>query len=199
LEWIACHDCDLVYRRPEVPEGGMASCVRCGSVLVRNKRNSLDRTLALSLAGLFLFIVANAFPFLSFRMRGQVTETTLMTGIRGLWEQGMVELSFLVLLTTVLAPLLHLLTLLYLLAPLKLGTRPPAVAPMFRFVRWIQLWSMMEVFMLGMLVAVVKLADMAEIIPGLALWSFALLIVVVAATVASFDPDLVWEEAEVAP
>jgi paraquat-inducible protein A len=196
LDWIACHDCDLVYRRPEVPPGGSASCRRCGGVLARRKRDSLDRTLALALAGLVLFIVANAFPFLSFRMRGQVTETTLMTGIRGLWEQGMVELSLLVLLTTVLAPLLHLLCLLYLLGPLKLRTRPPAMALVFRFLRRIQVWSMMEVFMLGILVAVVKLADMAEIVPGLALWSFALLILVLAAAAAAFDRDVVWEEAE---
>jgi paraquat-inducible protein A len=166
-------------------------------VLARRKRDSLDRTLALALAGLVLFIVANAFPFLSFRMQGQVTETTLMTGIRDLWGQGMMELSLLVLLTTVLAPLFQLSTLLYLLAPLKLGSRPPALALVFRFLRRIQVWSMMEVFMLGILVAVVKLAGMAEIVPGIALWSFSLLIVVVAGTVASFDPDVVWELAEV--
>jgi paraquat-inducible protein A len=197
LKWIACHDCDLVHRLPKVPPGGVAQCRRCGGVLVRHKRDSLDRTVALALAGVVLFIVANSFPFLSFRMQGQVTETTLMTGILDLWAQGMTALSLLVLLTTVLAPLLQLSTLLYLLVPLKLRSRPPALALVFRLLRRIQLWSMMEVFMLGILVAVVKLADMAEIIPGIALWAFALLILAVAGAVASFDPDMVWEQAEV--
>ena len=199
MEWIACHSCDLVHRRPQVPPGGAAHCCRCGGVLVRHKRNSLDRTIALALAGMVLFIVANSFPFLSFRMQGQVTETTLMTGIRDLWAQGMTAISLLVLLTTVLAPLFQLSTLLYLLVPLKLRSRPPALALVFRFLRRIQAWSMMEVFMLGILVAVVKLADMAEIVPGIALWSFALLILVLAGAIASFDPDVVWEQVGAEP
>ena len=87
--WLAlCHACDLPSRIGDVPEGGSARCPRCGSVLYRRIRDSLDRTLALAVAGMFLFIAANVFPFLAFKMQGNVTHTTLSTGVRALFEQG---------------------------------------------------------------------------------------------------------------
>jgi paraquat-inducible protein A len=191
-ELIACHACDLLQRAAPVPVGGAARCARCGSVLYRHRPNSLERTLALVIAGLILFAVANAFPFLSFRMQGQVVQTTLISGVRDLSDQGMTALAVLVLVTTVLAPCCQLLALLYVLLPLRLRRRAPGSATVFRWVRRVQPWSMMEVFMLGVLVSLVKLADMAEIIPGIALWSFALLIVALTATTAALDPAIVW-------
>jgi paraquat-inducible protein A len=195
-ELIACHECDLLQRAAALPVGGSALCRRCGGVLFRNRRNSLDRTLALTVAGLILFTVANSFPFLAFHMQGQVVETTLATGVRDLYRQGMVPLAALVLVTSVLAPLTQLLALLYVLLPLKLHAPAPRAAVVFRVLRRIQPWSMMEVFMLGVLVSLVKLADMADIVPGIALWSFALLIVVLAAATSALDSRTVWRELE---
>lgn len=194
-EWIACHECDLVHRTPQVPPGGAAKCSRCGGVLFREKRDSIDRTLALTLAGLVLFAVANTFPFLSFHMQGRATQTTLATGVADLYRQGMEPLAGLVLFTAILAPALQLGSLLHLLLPLRLGRVPWAMAPVFRLMRRIQPWSMMEVFLLGILVSVVKLAEMAEIVPGLALYSFAVLIVVLAGANASLDTRVLWRRA----
>ena len=194
-EWIACHDCDLVHRAPDVPAGGAAKCSRCGSVLFRERRDGLDRTLALTVAGIVLLIIANVFPFLSFHMQGQVTETTLGTGVLDLYEQGFPELAGLVLVTAIVAPAVHLGILLHLLLPLRLGRLPWALAPSFRLIRRIQPWSMMEVFLLGILVSVVKLAGMAKIVPGLAIYSFALLILGVAAANAAFEPRAFWRRA----
>ena len=84
--------------------------------------------------------------------------------------------------TTILAPFLQLAATLYVMLPLKFGARAPAAKLVFRLLHRVQMWSMMEVFLIGILVALVKLGDMAEIIPGLALWSFAVLIVVLAIT-----------------
>ena len=189
---IACHECDLIHRVKPLPKKGIANCTRCGSVLYRHKPNSIDRTLALSMAGLVLFVLANSFPFLALKMESQVHQTTLVTGIKVLYAQGMQGLAVVVLLTTILAPLAQLLGMFYLLLPLRHNRIPPQFAPIFRFVRGVQPWSMMEVFMVGILVSVVKLAKMAQIVPGIAIFSFFALIVVLTAATVSLDPHEVW-------
>ena len=192
-ELIACHDCDLLNREVDVPEGGALRCARCGAVLHRHKRDSLDRTLALTFAATVLYVLANVFPFLAFDMQGSVTQTTLITGVDRLWDQGWYALSAVVFLTAIGAPAIQMGLLLYVLVPLKLGRVPWELARIYRFVRHIQPWSMMEIFLLGVLVSLVKLADMANIVPGLAIWSFGLLIIVMAAATAALDPRLIWD------
>ncbi|MBW1980487.1 MAG: paraquat-inducible protein A [Deltaproteobacteria bacterium] len=190
---IACHECDLLQRVRPLPPGGVARCSRCGGILLQHKRHSLDRTLSFTIAGIILFVVANTYPFLALKSGSLVQETTLFTGIRELSAQGMPELAVLVFVTTILIPLLQLLGMVYVLGPLKFNKTPPGLAIIFRCVRSMQPWGMMEVFMLGILVSVVKLAKMASIVPGLALYSFAILIFVLAAAAASLDPHIVWE------
>ena len=196
---MACHDCDLLLQLPAVPDGMRASCCRCGAALARPKRNGLERSLALAVAGLVLLLLANSFPFLGFKIQGQVRETLLLTGIRQLYTQEMQGVAVLVLITTVLAPLAQLLALVYILLPLKLNRQAPGMFRVFRWLRTIEPWSMMEVFMLGILVSVVKLAKMAQIIPGIAAFCFMALIFVLAACMASLDPHVVWERWEQTP
>lgn len=191
---IACHECDLLQRVPPLPESGTAVCPRCETVLQRTRRNSLERTLALTIAGLALFAVAVSFPFLAFKVEAQVRETTLLTGILTLYRQGLQELAVLVLVTTVLAPLTQLLGMLYVLLPLKFGRQPPMVMHVFRWIRLMQPWSMMEVFLMGILVSIVKLAKMAKIVPGIAVFAFLALILVVAASASTLDPHAVWDK-----
>ena len=193
---IACHECDLLLRIPAQPGGGVARCGRCNAVVHRSIPNSIERSLALTLAGLMLFVVANSFPFLAFKMQGLETETTLITGVVDLYKQGMWEISLLVLLTTIVVPLLQLLVLLYVLLPLYLNRLPWKLGTVFRFLHHLEPWGMMEVFLIGILVAVVKLVGMAQIVPGTALWSFALLIVILAAASVNLDPQIVWKRVE---
>jgi len=189
---IACHECDLLHRIPEQQGRGAVRCRRCGAVLHRSIRNSLDRTLALTVTGLILFSIANAFPLLAFRLQGRETRVTLISGVTDLYQQGMWELSLLVLITTFVVPLLELCILCYVLLPLRINRVPWGLAGVFRLAAGMQPWGMMEVFLIGILVAIVKLGDMAQIVPGLALWSFALLIVILAAAAANLDPQLIW-------
>jgi paraquat-inducible protein A len=191
---IACHECDLLHQRRPLPPDGTARCIRCGAVLYRHKRNSLDRVLALTVAGLILFIIANVYPFLTFRLETQIQETNLITGVMELYQQGMWIVAGVVLLTTIVMPLLELTGMLFVLVPLKLQRRPRKLALLFRAVRTFQPWGMMEVFMIGILVAVVKLVKMASIIPGMALYAFMVLIFVLAASAAALDPHIVWKE-----
>jgi paraquat-inducible protein A len=190
---IACHECDLLHRVANVPIGSVARCCRCGSVLARPKQNSLERTLALTVSGLILFVLSNVFPFLSFKLQGLVQQTLLVTGIRQLHEQGMTGLAVLVAFTTLIAPGIQLVGLLYILLPMRLNRTSPGMFQVFRLFRTLQPWGMTEVFMLGILVSIVKLAHMAQIVPGTAAFSFMALIFVLAAAMASLDPHEVWD------
>ncbi len=188
----ACHECGLLQSIPSYPPGGGARCRRCGCVLHRDRPDSLDRSLALTLAGLVLFVVANVFPFLSLDMPGGGTQTTLASGVLALYEQGQWPLSMLVLFTSILAPGLELALLLAVLVPLRVGRLPHGVAILFRHVKTLTPWGMMDVFLLGILVAVVKLTDLAGIVPGVSLIAFVLLVFVLAGAQAALDPDIVW-------
>lgn len=156
----------------------------------------VEHTLALAIAAAVLFAVANAFPFLSFDMRGQVTQTTLASGVRALWQQQTPEIAVLVLATSILAPAFQIALLLYVLLPIHWGRVPWRMAGAFRLLRRVQPWSMMEVFLIGIVVAVTKLMDMAEVIPGPSLFAFVALIVALAGAMASLDPVAVWERLE---
>ncbi len=191
---IACHQCDLVHRIPPLPERATARCIRCSAVLVRTKPNSIDRTLALLLSGLILFSVACSFPFLGLRSGGAMQETALVSGVITLYDQGMTWLSMLVLMTCIMIPLAQMLGLLYVLAPLKFKRTAPFAGRVFRWSRSLQPWGMMEVFMLGILIALVKLGELATIIPGTALVAFSLLIFVLAAMLSVLEPHQVWEK-----
>ena len=194
--FIACHECDAVHRIKPLPAKVAAHCIRCGAVLYKHKPNSLERSLALALAGLILFVMANSFPFLGMRIGAQIRETTLITGIHELYIQGMYILSLLVLITTVLAPLAQMMCLFYILLPLRFGRVPASLPRVLRFLNRIGTWSMMEVFMVGILVSVVKLAKMAKIVPGISLYSFMALIFVLAAMTVSLDSHLIWQKWE---
>jgi paraquat-inducible protein A len=194
--FIACHDCDLIHRIKPLPAKGAAVCIRCGAVLYKHKPNSLDRTLAFALGGLILFILANSFPFLAIRIGAQVRETTLITGIHELYVQGVQVIAILVLLTTVVVPATQIMCLLYILLPLKFDRLPKKLPWVMRFLQRIQPWGMMEVFMVGILVSVVKLAKMAKIIPGISLYSFLALIFVLAAMGVSLDAHQIWQKWE---
>ncbi len=193
---FVCHECDLLQRIVSVPEGATARCRRCGAVLWKHTRNSVERTLAFSVTALVLFVIANAFPFLALKSGSIVQQTTLLSGVLALQAQGYWLLAGVVLLTSVLFPLAQILATLYLLLPLRFGRRPWQFRRLFRLLGWVEPWSMMEVFMLGILVAVVKLAKMASVVPGGSLYAFVALIFVLAAAMSSLDPHQVWEEAE---
>ena len=191
---IACHECDLLHRLGSIPPGTSARCTRCGAELSRHRPKSLERTLALTIAGLILFALANSFPFMAMSLEGQYRQIILLTGINELYHQGMPLIAILVLFTTIITPLLHLSGLLYVLLPLKLNRLTPAIWRVFRWIRHLQPWSMLEVFMLGILVALVKLTKMADVVPGISLYCFLALIYVLAAITASLDPNRVWNK-----
>jgi paraquat-inducible protein A len=191
--FIACLQCDLLHRREPLPPQGVAKCRRCGAILYRDARHSLDRTLAWALTGLILFAMANLNPFLALNMEGQVQETLLISGIIELFRQGMLSLGVLVLTTGIVFPLLELGGLIYVLLPLKFNRRAWGMTTVFRLISALKPWGMTEVFLLGILISIVKLNEQADIAPGAALYAFVGLVFVIAAAAASLNPDTVWQ------
>ncbi|HVP09122.1 MAG TPA: paraquat-inducible protein A [Burkholderiales bacterium] len=191
----ACHECDLLQREVPLPAGGVARCVRCGAELYRDRPHSLDRALALTAGALLLFAIANCFPILGLALQGQVINTTLYDTVDRLWDEDMKSVAALVFATTIAMPALELGALAYLLAPVRFGRLPPHFALVFRVLQAVRPWGMVEVLMLGVLVSLVKLAHLAGVVPGIALWSFGALMLVMAALAAVFDPRALWERA----
>ncbi|MFZ4438418.1 MAG: paraquat-inducible protein A [Syntrophales bacterium] len=189
---IACRECDLLLREIPLFPNDVASCRGCGAQLYRNKPNSLNRTLVFSLTAAILFIIANAYPILGIEIQGTRNATNLYGAVYSLWNHEMRMISFLVFATTILIPAIELTMMIYLLLPLCLRRKPPGIALNLRILQGIKPWGMIEVFMLGVLVSLVKLNDSFSIIPGVALWAFGGLTLMFATVAASFNPRDIW-------
>ena len=183
---IACHDCDLLQHEVTPPVGGVASCPRCGAVHYRNTLNSRERSLALAITAAILFIIANLYPIAGIESQGNRHASTLFGAVHTLWHDGSPLIAMLVFFTTMLVPALELALLIWLL-----GTKRPAPWGL-RLVLALQPWRMIEVFMLGLLVSIVKLSHLATIQPGIALWSFAALMPLFAALSSNFNARDLW-------
>lgn len=189
---MACHACGHIHRLHEMRHQTVATCTVCGTGIYRYVRDSLERVLACYLGALLLFIVANVFPFMTFELEGREQTSTIVAGAKALYDAGMWPVGFVVLFVGTIMPLLKILGMLGVLLPLRLGRNPHALADLFRWVERLHPWSMMEVYLLGVIVAYVKLSDLARIELGTALYAFVALIVVVAVGDASLDPHAVW-------
>ncbi len=192
-ELVACHECDALYRRESLAPGARANCSRCGALLYRNIAGGVDRALALTLASLILLLIANFFPFLALKVGGRIEEDHVIGGGYALYEFGMGELGFVVFLTSILFPALTMLGMAYLLFGRRANIVLPGMRGVFRLVHALGPWSLIGVFMLGALISIVKLRDLATVIPGPGLFALAALVVVYSAARAYFDPDLLWK------
>ena len=191
----ACPYCDTLHRRPQLQLGEKALCARCGSVLARRHRLPPKHVLALVMAALMVFAIANVFPIVDLRVQGLHSGTTLFGAVTALWLDGSQPMAVLVCATTQALPLLDLTSMLALLLAASRQHRPSWFRPLLRFVQEFRPWCMIEVFMLGVVVSLVKLSAMAHILPGTALWAFALLTVLMAA-ILSFHPHQLWRESD---
>jgi paraquat-inducible protein A len=194
---ILCHACDLAQRR--APARGRAQCARCRAPLQRPDDASIDTAIALALCALVLLLFSNAYPLVAMHVNGHSRETTLAGAALGLYAQGYDSLAALVFLTTVIAPLLQIAALLYVLVPLWRRRRAFGQNVVLRVLARVRPWSFMEVFMLGALVALVRLAKFAEISPGVSLWACGLLMLCLSALTTVTSTEQLWRWAEGTP
>ena len=189
----ACHECDLLQQEPMLPPDSVAYCRRCHAVLFRQTPGSLERSLAYTLGAAILFIIANVFPIVGLEVQGIVNATSLYGAVETIWKQEMEGVAALVFVTTILIPALEMSLMVYVLLPLKLGHMPQGLAQILRVLQSVRPWSMTQVFILGVLVALVKLQHLAHVVPGIALWSFGGLILTLTAAIASFNMHELWK------
>jgi paraquat-inducible protein A len=193
LSLVACHECDLLHEKRQIRYGEIARCVRCHAFLYSNKPNSIDRALAVSMAALIMFVMANAFPFLAISVSGNTQSISIISAVFALSDNGMWVLGLFCFGFILLIPLLRVVGLLYILLPLRFARRLPGLEVVFRGIVTLSPWSMMEIYLLGAVVALVKLASMANIELGLSFWAFALLNLLSALAAQMVDSHTLWE------
>ncbi|MGH8596028.1 MAG: paraquat-inducible protein A [Gammaproteobacteria bacterium] len=158
----------------------------------RGTRRSLTPPLAYTCAAIILFVIANLCPIVGLEFEGARNTATALGAVQALYSQDMLLLAALVLITTIAIPALDLGAMAYLLFAAQFGAKPPGLALILRLILTLKPWGMVEVFMLGILVALVKLAHMATVVPGIALWAFGGVMLLLALTAASFEPRDLW-------
>jgi paraquat-inducible protein A len=188
-----CLVCGLVQRLPPLPRRAVAQCSRCGTVLRRRRVDPVGRSLALAVTGLLLFGFAVALPFIDINVVGRERQTLLLTGPLELQQYGVWELAVAVLVTSVGAPLARLLGLVYVLVGIHLERPPRHLFAMFRWVEWLRSWSMVEVFLLGMFAAYTRLAAIAQVDLGGAVYALAGVMVAMVAADGVLDREAVWQ------
>jgi paraquat-inducible protein A len=193
---IACPHCDLLQHLPNLASATSAQCPRCDEELWRRREDSLNRTLALAVAAAVLYLIANVVPMLGLTVVGREASTTVIGGALHLWRGGQETVAILVLFTAVVAPALQIFLMLAMVLGARREPTPRWVGTLLRHHGTTQTWSMIEVMMLGVLVALVRIADYARVIPGTALFLLGALVVVLAAMQVSFEPREVWERIE---
>lgn len=189
----ACHDCDLLQRIPE-QENGTFRCSRCNAVLYHALPGRLNKALAMNLAAIVFFMLANAFPVAAIQLTGNTVYATMFGVANALHTQNMNLVALLVIATTIVFPGLDLFCTCTLLLFAKWRRLSETLTLFFRVRSAIKPWSMVEIFVLGTLVAIVKLGSIADIVPEIGFWSLCTFIVLSSATSQAFDPVEFWSE-----
>ena len=197
-QYSACHFCDTLHEAFPLPEGSAARCVRCGAVLYQNRPASLVRATAFSLAALFLMALVHIFPFLTMDAATLRRNLTLVGAATALIEEDAPILGVSIVLFTVITPLMLAGGMIYVCAPLMIGRTAPGAFGVAKWMYRCEPWNMVEVFLLGVLVSLLKLAKVADVHFGIGFWAFGGVMLCMAAAVAGIDREELWDRLEVA-
>jgi paraquat-inducible protein A len=193
---VGCHSCGLTMHASAAAGGGR--CPRCEAAVHRRKPDSIARTWALVATALILYIPANLFPVMTVISFGSGEPDTILSGVQELLHAGMWPLALLVFFASIIVPMLKLLGLSFLLLSVQRGWawRRRDRTFLYRVIEGVGRWSMIDIFMISILVALVKLGSIATIEPGIGATAFAAVVVVTMIASMSFDPRLIWDAGE---
>jgi paraquat-inducible protein A len=192
-QYVACPHCDLLYRVRPLPPHHMARCFRCGTALYRGGRMQLEVVLAWTLTASILLLVSNSYPILAISAAGRAGEVTFLQAVRHFMGQDMWLLALVVFLTSILVPVFRISSLALVLW--LAWTRHARLGGLRHLLRWDTLmapWGMLEIYLLGLLVAFVKLRDLAAVVPGIAFYAFCLLILSLGMLATLLDRFQLW-------
>lgn len=195
-EAVACVECDLLVDLVDLSGGERANCPRCGHLITTRHRDGLNRSLAYALSAVVMLLVANAFPFLAVEAKGLAKVMTLPGTAHELYRDGHATLAVLVMGPIAGVPLLILGTLVAVLVPLRRRRAASWLVPCGRLLSALEPWSMVEVFLIGVLVSLVKIAAMASVVIGLSFWAYVAFAVCFTASLSNLDRLEMWREIE---
>ena len=195
LSLIACLGCDLVVRGPDPASTGIALCPRCGARLHSRKVRSIERTWALLIAATILYLPANLLPIMTTIYTGYERSDTILTGVIHLALEGLWPLAALVFFASVVVPILKIISLSYLLFSIQRHSRRQVFerTRIYRLIEGIGRWSMLDIYVIALLVALVKLGAIASVEAESGALFFGALVVVTMLAAKSFDPRLIWD------
>jgi paraquat-inducible protein A len=193
----SCHDCGLVVTLEAGAHHAKTHCPRCRATVHRRKPDSLNRTWALVITAAMLYVPANIFPVMKVISLGKAQEDTILSGAIYLLVHGMWPLALIVFFASVVVPLLKLIALSFLLVSVQKGScwRPVERTKLYHIVEAVGRWSMTDIYVVTILVALVSLGNLATIEAGMGAVYFAGVVVMTMIAAESFDPRLIWDRA----
>lgn len=192
---VACEHCDSVYQRCRLAAGEVARCRRCEAVLERANPLDADRWLALTLTTAVVFLIANICPVVRINLNGMHREATLWEFAWALAQGSVAPLAMVTALVIILVPLAQISLLSWVLIPARAGHRAPGFAGALRMLALLKPWSMVEVGILGILVAIIKLISLVEVTLGAGVWATAALMILLT-LIAHRDFSSLWDQTE---
>ncbi|MEN8129896.1 MAG: paraquat-inducible protein A [Pseudomonadota bacterium] len=188
----SCHSCGLLLH---LPSAAYTHCPRCGSDMHYRKPNSISTTWAFLLASIIAYLPANLYPVMTVISLGETQSDTIMSGVIYLFLHGDWPLALIVFVASVLVPLLKMVTLVYLLITVqrKSHLRRQQRTHLYRMVELVGRWSMVDIFVVALLVALVNVGNVATIEPGVGGIAFAAVVILTMFAATSFDPRLIWD------
>ena len=193
---LTCTECHELNKQD--PETDEQTCTRCGALVHARRPDSLKRTWALLLTSAILYIPANLLPIMTINSLGQGSPSTIMAGVIELVQHGMIPIAAVVFIASILVPTFKLVGIALLLFSVQrhqpLSARQRII--MYRFIEFIGRWSMLDIFVIAILVAVVNFGRIASIEANLGAVAFASVVVLTMLAAVTFDPRLIWDNTE---
>ncbi len=195
---LSCHICHLLCKAPASGDNVAGICPRCGTRLYYRKPNSISRTWALVIAAFIFYIPANVLPIMHTTSFGNTQSDTILSGVIYFMKTGSWHIALVIFVASIFVPLFKLIILVYLLISLrkKWQWRPLDRTRLYRITEAVGRWSMVDIYVLAILVALVKLDALATVEPGHGALYFAAMVVITIFAAMSFDPRLIWDSIE---
>jgi len=195
---VRCGSCEKLLRARPLPSGARARCTRCGAVLLRRKPRSLARSWALLIAAMICYVPANLLPVMEVAGPGGSESDTIMSGVQAMFAAGWYPVGLLIFFASITVPILKILSLMGLLISVQRRShwRPRDRAVLYRVVEIIGRWSMLDMFVVSVVVALVQLGVVANVAPRIGATFFAAVVVLTIFAAQSFDPRLIWDAME---